>query len=242
MRWTRLSWLLLGVLSIVPGAARGQDYHPLTPGLTWRYENASGSVLDVSMLGTEEIDAETTYLRREIYPDQVVLNYWTREVDGTLLLHGARNLTFRYRAYYDPPIHMLEAPFLSGHTWGPTVVTVCDETGGGGSCDEVSYTGEVVAVNESLTVPNGTYSAAGVQIALAPVGVSALAPFDVLGRYVELTGRSGAADTDWYSDGTGIVRQEWAFSGEVWDLHETGTTTPVTRVRWSDVKARYVVP
>ena len=215
----------------ITGPAAGQDYLPLETGNFWSYVTGGGGE-EMRVVGGQVPIFQGTPYGIE-YPisdeNQGLVNYWTSEPDGDVLLWGF----FRdgWGRLYQPPITMVDAPLAVGESWTTTVDiyslpdTIFMET------MDMTY---IVQEDPELTVPAGVFPTYGIGT-LIPVSTTLST-----GRYTlwgEVMMDKDVGRLTWYSLDVGIVQQDF---GPIYKL-ETYTDHPVGVVvsTWGAVKALY---
>ena len=210
-----------------------EDYLPLETGNFWSYITESGA--EETLVVGEPVPIFQDYP----YPIEYttgeggnlgLINFWTSESDGGVLLWGFSRPTWGY--LYQPPIRMVDAPLYVGKTWSTTVdmYDLPDTT----FFQTATFTFEVFEDPE-LTLPAGTFPTFGI----GDQEPGALSILD--GRYTpwgEVTTRNDRGASVWYSLGVGLVQYD-GFAG-LWQL-ETWTDDPVgvEVSSWGAVKALY---
>jgi hypothetical protein len=223
-----------------PAAAQPPDYFPLTPGLLWQYESAEGSTWTIQTGGVQQVLGIQTRILLETIstPElQIVLNFWTVDAQGRVFLHGAMNLSNPFVAAYQPPIQWLDAPLTVGALWS-TTFDYYDSLEGGipvGS-GTVVYTCNDEA---DLTVPAGVFHAFEVgEILPPPLVLRDGKVFDVRGYCLGESGTPAERDGGrWYSDGTGLVQQDYL--GETFQLMSWNGPIATRAATWGRVKSLY---
>jgi hypothetical protein len=219
--------ILLGWGAALAGG--GYDYFPLNEGWTWTYAMLDGGVVEAAIEGWVKFEGEMTIERLvEVTGPQaqIVHNYWTKDSEGNVFLHGAYNED-GFVAAYDPPIPFIDAPLYQGKTW-----LVSTDLNGEPILDYyyvVDYEGETI-------VTAGTFYGYRVKIDVPEKSLVTKngASYDLLGF------RRGDAETpdvpfgDTFVDGVGMVIG--AFEGELISWQGPVATENST---WGDLKALY---
>jgi hypothetical protein len=231
---------LLSLTALSSGLS--EDYHPLTIGCHWEYHSAILGELSMSIVGDRDILGVTTRVRRQVRPDQVYENFWSKDASGNLFLHGAVNFTFPFEAAYVPPIKMVAPPLFLGKAWVTNAVRTFKLDGTPWDDAPFDYPLRVYTAGID-TVPAGDFYSYGVGYD-TPFGVllsSGKGTFDLLGRRV--TGGQLATDnaTHWYSDGVGLVQscdytdRQYAYKLLSFEIPSVPTQSPT----WGSVKEMY---
>ena len=221
--------LLLALPLALPAAA--QDYHPLAPGNFWSY------LLDDGMHELRVVGELVPVFGNMVYPIghpyldpfKGLVNYWSTEPDGDLLLWGWSRGTFGF--LYQPPIVVVDSPLVVGKSWSTTVDLYAVTDSSFVETREFPY---VVYDHANITVPAGIFDSWGV--GYGPSSSKAL--FD--GRYnlmgEAIGSRSGNVER-WYAEGVGVVEE---YLSDVYWL-ETFTDHPVASeaTTWGSVKALF---
>ncbi|MEN8008336.1 MAG: hypothetical protein ABFS42_15075 [Candidatus Krumholzibacteriota bacterium] len=216
---------------IIAGPSSGEDFLPLETGYFWTYV-ADDGVQEMRLVG-EQVPVFTGSPYEIEYPisanNQGLVNYWTSEADGDVLLWGFFRNGWGY--LYQPPIRMLDAPLSVGKTWTTTVDlyslpdTVFVETA------EIT-----LMVHESLdlTVPAGVFPAFGIGSPDPGTKTLIKGGFTLWGE--SMTDKVLTTDA-WYSEGVGEVQ----YNTERLYRLETYTDHPVAVQvsSWGAVKALY---
>lgn len=239
-QWAFLFVLL--ALAVSPGAAVGQDYLPLTTGNQWYYESDLGETQLMTIIGDETILGVPTRVRRQDMTSDLFENFWTRGPDGSLFLHGARNLLDQLEWAYCPPLEMADAPLYLGKAWVTHDVQTYYLDGTPMDGDPFNYPCRVDFAG-NVEPPAGTFYAYGV--GFDPDSLAVRAPdggvFDLFGR--RLTGAAPRTDidiTDWYCDNVGIVLQTiYAEEQHPLQLMWWNQPTPAASISWGRIKAAY---
>jgi len=226
--------IIVGILTlilVVPAA--GEDFLPLATGNFWSYFVDDGPV-EMRVVGEQVpiFDTPTYPIEYTTSPnDMGLINYWTSEEDGGVLLWGFWRHT--WGILYDPPIQQVDAPLYVGKTWTSTVdlYSLPDTTFY--MTMEFTYT---VHEDPELDVPAGLFPTFGI----GDPEPDPTAPSFLDGRYTlsgELkTSQSRGADS-WYSLNVGIVQE---IHNGLFQLR-TYTDHPVAieSSTWGSVKALY---
>jgi len=226
--------IILCILTLcLVGTASGEDYQPLATGNFWSYFIDDGPV-EMRLVGEQVpiFDSQTYPIEYTMSPnDPGLINYWTSEDDGGVLLWGFWRQT--WGILYDPPIITVDAPLYVGKTWTSTVDLYALPDTTFYMTMEFTFTAHEDPV---LTVPAGEFATFG--IGSPDPGPGAKTFLD--GRYT----LSGEAKTDqryqvdrWYSLGVGVVQE---YLGSIYQLR-TYTDHPVAveSSSWGAVKALY---
>lgn len=223
--------IILCALLLIVYPAAAEDFLPLETGNFWSY---------VGDFGAEEmkvVSEQVPIFQGHPYPieyvtspgDQGLINYWTSEPDGGVLLWGFFRHTWGY--LYQPPLRVLDAPLYVGKTWTVTYDlyslpdTVFIQT------SDITF---VVQEDPVLTVPAGEFPTFGIVDNF--YGINA-----ALENRCTLSGQSRSQNLrtvyEWYSQGVGVVQTDHT---QLLQL-ETYTDHPVaTEVSsWGAVKALY---
>jgi hypothetical protein len=226
--------LLAAGISLLATASAAQDYFPLYPGWSWQYQRVGGGgVLLVDIVGTLEIFGQTTFVRHNVITGtgaQVFDNYWSRDGQGQVLLHGAHNED-GFTAFYDPPIVYIEAPpLMVGDEWCTSYLFY-------DSPDDPDPTGPYdycagVLDQQMVTVPVGTFDGFFVD-SIEPVLARRGARYGILGNRIE--GRD-VPTSSCYAAGTGMIIY---VADGAYEL--TGASGPVAvqPSTWGGIKALY---
>jgi hypothetical protein len=224
--------ILCILILLTAGPVTAEDYQPLATGNFWSYVAESG-VEETRVVGEPvPIFQDNPYPLEYTIGDpdnQGLINFWTSESDGGVLLWGFERQT--WGILYQPPIRMVDAPLYVGKTWTVTADlyslpdTVFYQT------MEFSF---MVHEDPELTVPAGEFPTFG-------IGDQAPATLALLGgRYNlmgEITTNKDSFVNRWYSLGVGLVQEHL---DEIYQL-ETWTDDPVgvEASSWGAVKALY---
>jgi hypothetical protein len=246
----RLDW----VRSVVPvlvvclaallavSVASSYEYQPLAVGSHWEYYSTLHGRQSMTIVGEEAVLGVATRVRRQVQPDQVYENFWSKDSAGNLYLHGARNFTYPLECAYVPPIRMVAPPLFLEKTWVTNAVRFCDLDGTPWEGDPFDFPLRVYTEG-ILAVPAGAFYACGVgyDIGSGFVLTSRQGTFDVFGRLIGSSALSTDNATEWYSDGVGVVQscddtnKEYAFRLLSYDLPSV-STQPTT---WGRMKAMF---
>lgn len=226
-----ISLCILILLFACPATA--EEYLPLETGNFWSYVTEGGA--EETLLVGEPVQI----FQDNPYPIEFttgeggnlgLINFWTSESDGGVLLWGFSRPTWGY--LYQPPIRMVAPPLYVGKTWSTTVdlYDLPDTT----FFRTATFTFEVFEETE-LTLPAGTFPSFGI----GEQEPGALLILDGrLTPWGEATTRNERGANVWYSLDVGKV-QHGGYA-DLWQL-ETWTDDPVaTEVSsWGAVKALY---
>jgi hypothetical protein len=225
-----------------PGLA--WDYHPLELGWEWYYENALSETEHISITGQREVLGTMTVVRRhEVVSQlpQVFENFWSKDVDGNLFLHGAINYSYPIELAYIPPLRIVDAPLFLHKAWTTEGVHTFDLSGTpiGGPFDyplRVYFEGDT-------QVPAGTFYAYGIgfDILSQVTSYGREVRFDVFGRRVESPIPTDDGDiTEWYTDGLGLIQHTASTIEErIFKLHWWNSAVPIVPETWGRIKSNY---
>ena len=221
--------LILVVLLVGPGAAG--DYLPLEIGNFWSYVSEDGAT--EMRVVSEQVPVFQGNPYQIEYTSSAgnhgLINYWTSEPDGGVLLWGFSRPNLGY--LYQPPIRMVDAPLYVGKTWTETtdIYSLPDTT-----FVQTAETIFWVAEDPELTVPAGVFPTFGIDEFSPDLQVLLDSRFSLAGesrtnmsRYV----------SQWFSLGVGVVQVDYNFILQL----ETYTDHPVAVEvsSWGAVKALY---
>jgi hypothetical protein len=225
---------------IAAPAVPAYDFHPLEVGSHWQYYSTYSGDESMTIVAEQLVLGVTTRVRREVFPDEVVENFWSQDSSGTVFLHGAVNFSEPFAVAYLPPIKMVSPPLYVGRTWMTPAVRCYDLDGTPWESEPFDYPLRVYTEG-LLTVPAGDFYSYGVgyDIGAELVLTTRQGTFDIFGR--RLGGDQLTADnaTHWYCDGVGVVQscyfvdRQYASRLVSYQL-PTVSTTPTT---WGRVKA-----
>ena len=223
--------ILCTLIILLAGPAYAEDYLPLETGNFWSYVSDEGLydmrvVLDpVPLLDGNPYPIEYIISTN----NQGLVNYWTSEPDGGVLLWGFWRETWGIA--YDPPIRMVDAPLFVGKAWNNTVESYSLPDLVPYMTFDFNYT---VSEDPVLTVPAGEFPTFGIGEP-DPEGKRLLdGRFTLCGELI--TDKTVVVD-NWWSLGVGIVQENL---GGLMKL-ETYTDHPVAVEvsSWGEVKALY---
>jgi len=225
--WRALAVFLLIIASLV--AAQPPDYQPLSPGWSWTYITDEGGYLTKHVADHLEVHGHFTTVIQCVelapYP-QVYQNYWTKDPDGNVYLHGAWNED-GFLWTYEPPILLVSPPLYPGRNWSST--SRFYRSYDNSSPDTLlTLTYEVIARSD-VTVPAGVFKSANV-VSVIPQPSCARHgnAYDLLGRCLP-AGRA-YENGEWVSDGIGRIKDA------AWELEEFTAPLPAEFSSWGDVK------
>lgn len=218
---------------ILVGPAAGDDYQPLATGNFWSYFVDDGSV------EMRVVDEQVTIFDTPTYPivytessqNEGLINYWTSEEDGGVLLWGFWRQT--WGMVYDPPIREVDAPLYVGKTWTNMVDIYALPDTSFHQTLEFSYS---ALEDPELNVPAGLFPTFGI----GEPEPDPAAPLFLDGSYT-LSGELRTSQTRganrWYSLNVGVVQE---LLGNLYELR-TYTDHPVAveSSSWGAVKALY---
>ena len=219
------------LILILVGPASGEDYQPLETGNFWSYV-VGGGPLEMRVVGQQVpvFQGHPFPIEYTISPgDQGLINYWTSEPDGGVLLWGFFRHTWGY--LYQPPIRVVDAPLFVGKTWTSTVdlYALPDTT----FVRTASFTYEVLE-NPELTVPAGTFATFGISLTSSDMNAFLEDSYTPWGEF--RTNKSSNVNR-WYSPGVGVVQEM------ISDLYQLRTYTDhpvaVEASSWGGIKALY---
>ncbi len=224
----RLVFFLILVWSM-PAVA--EDYLPLQTGNFWSYVTSGGDQEMRVVTGQVPFFQGMPYAIEHTISvsDQGLVNYWTLDPDGDVLLWGFFRDGWGY--VYEPPIVMVDAPLAVGKSWSTNVDII--------SLPDTSY----------VTTADLQYFAAEAQDVIVPAGIFASfgigspdpgAKSLLGGRYTlwgTLVTDKANEELTWYSAGVGVVQER--ISSLL--MLETYTDRPVSveMTTWGGVKALY---
>jgi hypothetical protein len=230
MRVLASSMTCLAVVICI-ACARAQELFPLAEGCSWSYRSTDGtSDFEASITGTTAVIDGVAVVRHNVVTGenaQVFDNFWTRDGEGRILLHGAHNPGW-FWAYYDPPLVFVRAqPLQVGDEW-------CTEFRMYDYINDPEPDGPYVyclslASAGTITVPAGEFPANGIETAAPP-----RAGFDVFGARVEGDLRTPFS---WLVDGVGEVR--FTMSQKEYELLDYVVPTSTVATTWGAVKALF---
>ena len=230
----RSSALILVLLGAAASPARAADYLPLQVGNHWVYAGTSGGHEETSITATFERNGATVSVMSygAAGPNAGLLNFWTSESDGDVLLWGVDRQVEGFGWYYDPPLRLVDAPLAVGKKWSQTSRRIDLSTGQ--PIDEITIGFEVYE-STHLDLPAGGFDTYGIGQSL---------PFGwFLGLAGEVTRlRQGPAQpaatnaVDWWCEGIGEV-QFW--TDQIYQLQSFDIATPTLANSWGEVKRRY---
>jgi hypothetical protein len=223
--------ILCVLILILVGPASGEDYQPLETGNFWSYVAEGGAeemrvvVEPVPIFNGNPYPLEYTISSS----NPGLINFWTSESDGGVLLWGFFRHTWGY--LYQPPIRVVDAPLFVGKTWTSTVdlYALPDTT----FFRTASFTYEVLE-NPELTVPAGIFDTFGISMTSNDMNAIFEGSFTPWGE----SRTSNSRDVDrWYSLDVGVVQDNL---DHLYQL-ETYTDHPVAieASSWGAVKALY---
>ena len=215
------------------GTAIGEDYQPLATGNFWSYLIDDGP-LEMRVVGEPvPIHENQTYpIHHTISPENLgLINYWTSEEDGGVLLWGFWRDTWGF--LYQPAIQVVDAPLYVGKTWSNTVDIYALPDTTFYMTIELSYT---VHEDPELTVPAGAFPTFGIGEPQPDPGAKTFLD----GRFT-FSGEIKSDKRDlvdrWYSLGVGVVQEDL---GSIYQLRTyTDHPVPVESSTWGSVKALY---
>ncbi len=236
--------LAICTVALAPQAlAQAENYFPLEPDWSWVYAQPGGlDFWTISLDGQEIVGGvPTTALREDIPPTstpaQVVRNFWTRDVEGAVRLHGAQNVTDGVSFTYEPPLLMVQPPLHLGDFWTTTLyVRFSDDPDPLGPYD-LTYAVEAEA---DVTVPAGVFHGWGIgqPLVLPPGAKAALATgHDLLGRRLGAAGAKRIVN-DWFALEIGRVQFHFG-DGAPWTLVDYSSPVPNDASSWGAVKNLY---
>jgi hypothetical protein len=236
--------LLLGLATLACGplTAVAQDYLPLAIGNQWYYENDLGETQLMTIIGDETILGVPTRVRRQDATSDLFENFWTRGPDGSLYLHGARNLLDHVEWAFQPPLEMADAPLCLGKAWVTHDVQLYNLDGTPMGGDPLDYPLRVDFAGD-VEVPAGAFYAFGV--GFDPDSLKVRGPggkvFDIYGRRLASAARRTEIDiTAWYSDGVGLVLQTiYADEQHPLELMWWNPPTPTVSTSWGRIKTLF---
>ena len=213
------------------GTAIAEEFLPLEPGNFWSYRDAAG--LEELQVVTGQVpifDANPFAIEYTDSPEnQGLINYWSTEPDGDILLWGFFVDGWGY--VYQPPIRMLDAPLNIGKSWSTTTLfhTLPD------TLPYQTFEAAFTAYEEPvLTVPAGEFTCWGIGPSDPATKAAHQGRYTLWGTVV--SDKNAGPDT-WYSPGVGVVQYG---VGSLLKL-ETYTDHPVgvQISSWGAVKALY---
>lgn len=237
--------LMAAVFLAVPLTVSADDFFPLEIGMRWEYVSDAFNPVSFEITGERTILGKVTRVRRETNGFQVYENYWTKDEEGNVYLHGSVNLTFGIddAAAYSPPIRMVQVPLVDGITWTTYGIQQFDLDGNYES-GPFDFRQRVYGSGQ-LEVPAGEFFAFGIGNPDNPIlRESHGALFDLLGRRVDVDGENyiegGGYPTQWYSASVGVVMfNAYATPSLAHRLASWSFPTPVSPTSWGGVKALY---
>jgi hypothetical protein len=233
-----LSLPLLACLAL-PAHGDGQPYLALEPGTRWIYGPAAGAfdavegVLDtVIVTGLVDFDGIRVTEFRHSGANEGLLNYWSVDDNGSVLLHGYADAFGVAR--YIPPLIMLQCPVTAGSTWQSFARVDC--VSGYCSASRVGLGATLTSI-DTLSMPAGTFMAARVD---DDEGGSALhhgsmpSSRSLLGTRVP-SGRpsTNAMFVRWWAPDVGMVQRDTDV------LLQFDHTTPTRTMSWGRLKMLY---
>ncbi len=224
MKTTLLTAALIVALAL--SAAAQPNWQPLAFGWTWTYVDGL-SVQNGVVLGDANVRGRTVReIRHEEIGTQVYRNYWSRDAEGNVFLHGFINDTVALSRSYEPPVLWIPGVLEVGTSW----LTAVDIYVGldGYDLDSTAVLAFRVTDNRVLDLPAGLFDAWSVTDDTLPGRTESA--FTITGRRRE-SGKAVSL-TRWYSHGFGLVK-EWG-----WELTDF-TPVATERAAWGDVKALY---
>ncbi len=230
MRALTIAMAWLAVVVVVDGAWALDDF-PLDDGWSWSYGSTDGtSSVESSIAGTTPVIGGVAVVRHNVVTGvnaQVYDNFWTRDAEGRLLLHGAHNPGW-FWIFYDPPLVFVRAqPLNVGDEWCTEFLQY--EYLGDPTPDGPYVFCLTLAAAATVTVPAGEYAAIGIdEVPLRGPG------FNVLGARVAGDLRTPFS---WLADGVGEVR--FTMGGLEYELLSFVSPTPTEVTTWSEVKALF---
>jgi len=219
----------LALVCATLASAQAPDYQPLLSGWEWTFITGQGGDLSEQVAGQLVIHGHLTteiHCVETVPIPQVYHNYWTKDVDGNVYLHGAWNDS-GFVLSYEPPILWVAPPLAVGKTWSstPQFFDGLDDANPG---DFHTLAYEVAALAD-VTVPAGVFAAANI-VFVMPWTVTARdgLTYDLCGR--RLPDDAVREDGRWVAEGVGRVKEtDWELASYIDPLpNETST--------WSDVK------
>jgi hypothetical protein len=155
-------------------------------------------------------------------------NYWSTNLDGDVLLHGA--FSPMVGQAYDPPMVILDPPLWVGKTWSQTVDL--HSLPGGEYVGEIEFTMQVTDETD-LTVPAGTFHCFGITLT-SPTSPSGGDPLPALFEGVRASGSTGSPADVYFAEGVGMVRY-----GQSDNYYELLGTTEIERDTWGGIKSLF---
>jgi hypothetical protein len=231
-------FLSCSTCSIVFSPAVAQNYMPLDPGTQWIYGSPTGPERDtVVAVGPAVFDGVNVIELRYRGFNNGLSNFWTVSADGTVSFHGFDRPAESFAYHYIPPIRFVHPPVEVGATWRDTVLFHCVRDCSGGDSDPVVF---VVTVNSigPLTVPAGTFTAAGIELATefaAALPARGSARYSIFGTKVTAaTDAVSGGPMYWWADGVGLIQYP-----DGWNLVDFARPTPVKTASWGRIKSLY---
>lgn len=211
---TRLTLIAAALLAAgCSSQPQGDSYFPLDVGATWEYDVASdinGTLTRDTYLARVDrtIDYEggdQVFVRRVEVPGNIGIEYWLRK-DKVGIARIAKRTDAEEQAKLDPNARtVIKLPVTQGASWmvptDPFVIAPKTDLGQREvKMPKVLLTFTVEAVDETVTVPAGTYKdcARVVGIGVLPLYLDAVQGF----TDITITNR------EWYCKGVGLVKLE----------------------------------
>jgi hypothetical protein len=185
----RLAWFAMLLLLLTPlaaMAAEASDYYPLAEGLSWQYEvrvTEFGETRDPQEISIENL-AKRTLNGEETFPRLVrslpgIILFVANHEDGVCLIAHQQSNRKEIETL-DTPDYFIKQPLEVGTTWTYEKVTMTIE-----------------AINESVTVPAGTYEGC---LKISRTGIQE-------GKFKGPTNTSIEMDGyEWYAPAVGLIK------------------------------------
>ena len=228
-----LMWFLAFASLSRPASA--QSYQPLASGLRWVFASPSGADRDtIISVGPTVFDGLNVVEFQYHGFNEGLSNFWSVDPDGTVLFYGFDLPAESFTVHYVPPMRMVVPPMITGHTWRDTIRSLCLR-----GCEaDTTPTISVSTVNSvgPLTVPAGTFEAAGVEMHAGFAAMGLRSGYTYLGtKSVDpRTSASAGGSVRWWTDGVGLI-QNW----DGWNLLSFDSATATRVTRWGQLKSRY---
>ncbi|MBU1700575.1 MAG: hypothetical protein KJ831_10555 [Candidatus Eisenbacteria bacterium] len=210
-----------------------EEYLPLSVGFEWEYEGLEGHHEVQRVEGIINIWGADVYaMRYEGNPlNEGLVNYWTCDEAGSVLLWGFYIIPDSFGILYDPPIRMVDAPLELGKTWSCTV-NVFEWSD---STSSTSLTLDFTVEEEGLiVVPAGEFYTFGIGYEFPPKHlVPLLQDRDIFGT--PLGGHERPPASDWWTDGIGRIQYVGAYL-ELFQLAPFSGPTPCRKGTWGSIK------